>query len=121
MTLKEIFEALAEGKKLRKKTWNKQHYIRREEDRVKTDLGTVYDLDFFSSYEWELWEESELKLSLEDIGKKVKLRDGSTQLLLGFDSASEAPVMLRTHRTRENGRFYNKEISHEYDIVEVVE
>lgn len=68
MKFEKVLPALREGKKIRRKSWNKRNYIVVEKDNLivdENDYAIPFCIDDFSVDDWEIVEEK----------KKVKLRD----------------------------------------------
>lgn len=68
MRFEEVLPALREGKKVRRKSWNKRNYIVVKKDNLivdENDYAIPFCIDDFSADDWEIVEEK----------KKVKLRD----------------------------------------------
>jgi len=82
---REAVQALLDGKKVRYNKWDKSEYIEMEKEStdIKDERGNphVWNLECYDCSGWELYEESPIHLTPEDVGKRVLLENGDIVLL----------------------------------------
>jgi hypothetical protein len=85
MNSREAVQALLDGKKVRYYKWDKSEYI--EMYNVSTRLidedgdPHYWNLECYDCSGWELYEESPVHLTPEDVGRRARLRNGNIVLL----------------------------------------
>ncbi len=70
MTLKEMLEALVQGKKIRRKKWDKGEYIYMKNNRFHDELHLFYIPDFSEYDAFEIYEEPKKKVKLYKFAMK---------------------------------------------------
>lgn len=76
MTLKEIYQALIDGKKIKHKSWDNGEFIRISESTLIDEHGRHSMVSICESFEWSIYEEP------EDLDKKIE--DTKCRLLHEF-------------------------------------
>ncbi len=120
LTVRERLQALLDGKK------------------IIFSPGSItisYDLEYFvdnlyssprlfsSGEKWEIAEEPKLELTPDDVGKKVKHRNGNISIIVTFEIDKNKQEIFATndHRFRKNGKhWFDNEYDNEFDIVEIL-
>ena len=85
MNSREAVQALLDGKKVRYKDWDPSEYVEMEKEStdIKDERGDPqgWNLECYDSSGWELYEESPIHLTPEDVGRRARLRNGNIVLL----------------------------------------
>lgn len=98
----DIWEALLAGQKIRCKFRAVFNYLHLVDNILVDDRGFTKEFAFYRPIDWELYEEPKLNLTIDDVGKKVKLRNGSVHIIDGWCITAPQPVQV-------NGRYYSTE------------
>ena len=69
MNLRETLQALADGKKIRNKTWVDGHYIYLKNELIVDENGHEFSLSFIVVKKWEIYEEP--KKPIESLNKAL--------------------------------------------------
>jgi hypothetical protein len=82
---REALLALLDGKKVRYYKWDKSEYIEMEKESTSLtdEKGDIqaWNLECYDCSGWELYEEPSVRLTPEDVGKRVRLENGDIVLL----------------------------------------
>lgn len=128
LTVKERLQALIDGKKIKCSSWKANGYIVHDEilgivDENRSRGGTSSLL--FEEALWTIYEEPKpepLNITVDDVGKKVKHRDGSVSLLIGYHTKHKIyPVHVVGGKFTADGHFYGTKEVTDSDIVEILD
>ncbi len=119
MNVRERLQALLDGKKIRMRDWPEKEYLDINSNTFIT-IGTLLN----SLMSWELYEEDTQKIQLkpQDVGKRVRLKDGQVSLLL--HSADCMWIGYARYKERLGQMVWDnrgKSSVHEADIVEILD
>ncbi len=63
-----------------------------------------------------------VNITIDDVGKKVKTRDGSVHLVIGYDTAyPHRPVDVGAYLVMANGKYMEFEEAHPKDVIEILD
>ena len=86
LSVKERFEALLQGKKIKESDWRGGSYLCLTEKGIVNsidELGNTRDLGD-SLVNWVLVEEPEIELTPEDVGRKMRFKNGDIYFIVGY-------------------------------------
>lgn len=126
MTPIKRFEALFDGKKIRMIRWDKYKYIYHDghyiRERSCVHYERLYTL-FNPDEKWELYEEPEnlILLTPEDVGRRVRLKNGDVRIILAYLANKELWVIssVFSHRVACDKRGVSSEGPDDCDVYEV--
>lgn len=120
-TMKDVFQALIDGKKVRRADWKKDCYIYIIDNNVVDEGGDRFYPDLYPDDEWELYQEptDTLHITESDVGRAVRLRNGDITMITGFSYCSEGnKVWADGCKYSTSGRY--TDVPHSLDIVAFV-
>lgn len=123
-TQAEIWQALLDGKKVKYKVWIPSAYIHFVDGRLECEEGKIVSESFSIPLLYELCEEPKpepLNITEEDVGKRVRLRNGDIRLITGFGYNGYVRVVILTDKTYATNGMWDVSRHSEHDIVEILD
>jgi hypothetical protein len=114
------------GQKYRHDGWHEKAYVFKDNKSWVDETGAFIEGLVgiqFADERWELYEEptTELNITADDVGKKVKLRDGSVAIILEFMKHSQFPINTMSMSYTQTGHRLLSRQQDSLDIVEILE